>query len=190
LCFVERTREYLIKSATKKTKSSKKKSQTNPVKQCTSEMVANAIKNLQAIKKYIAANYQVDTEPFSPYIKEYLKTAVAAGELVQTTGKGASGSLRLAAAKCKKAAVPTSPVRGHRDLSSASNLKKPNPPKVQKAKSTQKSAVKSAAMRKESPFKAKHGAQVPTKKQKAPRTKASPKPKSPKTAKTTRLSRA
>ena len=108
----------------------------------------------------------MDTEPFSPFIKEYLKTAVATGELVQTTGKGASGSFRLAAEKSKKSAVPTAPIRGRRDLSSAPNLKKPNPPKVQKAKSTQKSAVKSAAMRKESPFKAKHGAQVPTKKQK------------------------
>ena len=56
-----------MKSATKKTKSSggKKKPRINPVKQRTSEMVANAIKNLnegdgsslQAIKKYIAANY-------------------------------------------------------------------------------------------------------------------------------------
>jgi hypothetical protein len=190
---------YSMKSATKKAKSSaKKKPRINPVQQRTSEMVANAIKNLnegrgsslQAIKKYIAANYQVDTEPFSPFIKEYLKTAVAAGELVQTTGKGASGSFRLPAAKSKKAAVPTAPVRGRRDLSTAPNLKKPNPPKVQKAKSTQKSAVKSKGMPKDSPFKAKHGAQVPSTKKKAPRSETPPKPKSPKKAKTTMLSRA
>jgi len=93
----------------------------------------------------------------SPFIKQYLKTAVAIGELVQTTGKGASGSFTLGAAKSKKAALPTASVRGRREISSESNLKEPNPPKVQKAKSPQKSAVKSAAMPKESPFKAKHG---------------------------------
>jgi len=119
-----------------------------------------------------------------------LETALAAGELVQTTGKGAFGSFRLAPTKSKKAAVPTAPVRGHWDLSSASNLKKLNLPKVQKAKSPQKSAVKSEGMPKDSPFKAKHGAQVPTKKQKAPRSETPPKPKSPKREKTTRKSRA
>jgi hypothetical protein len=143
-----------FKSATKKTKSSTKKSRIKPVQQRTSEMVANAIKDLnegggfflQAIKKYIAANYQVDTEQLSAFVKEYLKMSVANGELVQTTGKGASGSFRLAAAKSKKAAVSTATVRGCRELSSAPNLKKPNPSKVQKAKPPQKSAVKSAAM--------------------------------------------
>jgi hypothetical protein len=53
---------------------------------------------LQAIKKYIAAIYRVDTEQLSPFIKEYLKTAVASGKLVQTSGKEASGSFRLTAA--------------------------------------------------------------------------------------------
>jgi hypothetical protein len=77
-----------MKLAPKKTKSSAKKPRIKPVQWHTSEMVANSIKNLnerggcslQAVKKYIAANYQVDTEQLSPFIKEYLKTAVAAGE--------------------------------------------------------------------------------------------------------------
>jgi len=189
---------YSMTSAPKKTKFSAKKPRIKPVELRTSEMVANVIKNLnegggsslQTIKKYIAANYQVDIEQLSPFIMEYLKTALAAGELVQTTGKGSSGSFRLAPKKSTKAAVPTAPVHGHRDLSSASNLKKLNPPKVQKAKSPHKSAVKSKGMPKDSPFKAKHGAQVPTKKQKAPRSETPPKPKSPKKAKTTRKSRA
>jgi len=119
-----------------------------------------------------------------------LKTALAAWELVQTTGKGAFGTFRLAPTNSKKAAVPTPPVRERRDLSSASNLKKLNPPNVQKAKSLQKSAAKSKGMPMDSPFKAKHGAQVPTKKQKAPRSETPPKPKSPKKAKTTTKSRA
>ena len=87
-----------------KTMSLAKKPRTKPVQRRTSEMVANAIKSLnepngsslRTIKKYsyIAANYAVDTEQLSPFIKDYLKTAVAAGELVQTTGMGASGSFR------------------------------------------------------------------------------------------------
>ena len=63
-------------------------------------------------------------------------------------------------------------------LSFAPKLKKPNPPKFQKAKSPQKAAIKSAAMPKNSPSKAKHGAQVPTKKPKAPQPKTPAKPKS------------
>ena len=70
----------------------------------TSEMVNNAIKSLkerggsslQAIKKYVAANYKVDAEKMSPFIRKYLKAAVASGALVQTKGKGASGSFKLA----------------------------------------------------------------------------------------------
>jgi hypothetical protein len=70
----------------------------------TSEMVNNAIKglkerggsSLQAIKKFVAANYKVDAEKVAPFIKKYLKGAVASGSLVQTKGKGASGSFKLA----------------------------------------------------------------------------------------------
>jgi hypothetical protein len=130
------------------------------------------------------------TEQLSPFIKEYLQTAIAAEELVQITGKGVTGSFRLAAAKSKKAAVSTAPVRRLRELSSAPNLNKSNPPEVQRAKSPQKSAVNSAAMPKEALFKSKHGAQVRTKKPKASRSKAPAKPKLQKKARTTRESRA
>jgi len=168
-----------MKSAPKKTMSSARKPQTKPVQRRTSEMVANAIKSLnerdgsslQAIKKYIAANYAVDTEHLSPFIKDYLKTAVVAGELVQTTGKRGSGTFRSAAAKSKKAAVPMAPVRGRRVLSPALKPKKSNPPRLQKAKSTQKSAMKYAATPKKSPSKEKHGTQVPTKQPKSQKPK-------------------
>merc|ERR1711972_963486 len=55
--------------------------------------------SLQAIKKYIAANYKVDVDKLAPFIKKYLKNAVAKGVLVQTKGKGASGSFKPSAAK-------------------------------------------------------------------------------------------
>ena len=171
--------------APKKTKSSKKKPRTKPVHPRTSEMVVNAIKSLkerggsslQAIKKYIAANYKVDSEKLSPFIKKYLKTAVASGELVQTKGKGASGSFKLAAAKTEKAPVPTAPARGR--AASAPKAKKQSAAKVKKAKAPKKAAVKSAEKKKRasSPSKVKKATKVPTKK-----PKAAAKPKAPKRA--------
>ncbi|CAO1414409.1 unnamed protein product [Diamesa hyperborea] len=80
----------------------------------TGEMVIAAVKtlkerggsSLQAIKKYLAANYKVDCEKLAPFIKKFLKSAVASGDLLQTKGKGASGSFKLPAAKKKAAAAP------------------------------------------------------------------------------------
>nr|GFC65637.1 histone H1 [Tanacetum cinerariifolium] len=74
-----------------------KKPRAKPAHPKTADMVNGAIKNLkerggsslQAIKKYVSANYKVDAEKLSPFIKKYLKGAVAAGKLVQTKGKGA-----------------------------------------------------------------------------------------------------
>ncbi|XP_042487607.1 histone H1B-like [Macadamia integrifolia] len=105
-----------------------KKPKAKPTHPKTSEMVNNAIKelkersgsSLQAIKKYIAAHYKVDAEKLAPFIRKYLKSAVESGALIQTKGKGASGSFKLesksaakkpaaaasAAGKAKKAAAP------------------------------------------------------------------------------------
>nr|XP_022909886.1 histone H1-III-like [Onthophagus taurus] len=93
-------------SSTKKKKSQRSKATHPP----TSEMVNNAIKtlqerngsSLQAIKKYMASNYKVDAEKMAPFIKKFLKTAIAAGAIVQTKGKGASGSFKLPSAFAKK----------------------------------------------------------------------------------------
>ncbi|KAJ8717828.1 hypothetical protein PYW07_005758 [Mythimna separata] len=57
-------------------------------------MVNNAIKemkersgsSLQAIKKYIAAQYKVDAEKLAPFIRKYLKSAVESCALIQTKG--------------------------------------------------------------------------------------------------------
>nr|XP_022909867.1 histone H1A, sperm-like [Onthophagus taurus] len=93
-------------SSTKKKKSQRSKATHPP----TSEMVNNAIKtlqerngsSLQAIKKYMASNYKVDAEKMAPFIKKFLKTAIAAGAIVQTKGKGASGSFKLPSVSAKK----------------------------------------------------------------------------------------
>lgn len=81
-----------------------KKPRVKPAHPPTSEMVNSAINDLkertgsslQAIKKYISANYKIDSDKLSPFIKKYLKSAVAGGILVQKKGKGASGSFKLA----------------------------------------------------------------------------------------------
>ncbi|XP_063697823.1 histone H1B, sperm-like [Culicoides brevitarsis] len=70
-----------------------------PVKQ----LVVGAVKALKerkgssllAIKKYIKLNAKLDSEKLSPYIKKFLRKAVANGLLVQTKGKGAAGSFKL-----------------------------------------------------------------------------------------------
>jgi hypothetical protein len=157
-------------------------------------MVGNAIRSLkerggsslQAIKKYIAANYKVDSEKLSPFIKKYLKSAVASGELVQTKGKGASGSFRLAAGKPEKAAVSDAPARGSNRTSGVKDKKKsvktkPKTPKKAPVKKVpEKKRISSPAKGKKLPSKAKKVAKVPTKKPKAPRPKTAAKPKTPK----------
>nr|XP_033328622.1 histone H1-like isoform X2 [Megalopta genalis] len=87
------------KAAKSKAKSQRSKSSHLP----TSEMVNAAIKelkdrkgsSLQAIKKYISTTYKIDGDKLAPFIKRYLKTALTSGAVVQTSGKGASGSFKL-----------------------------------------------------------------------------------------------
>lgn len=95
--------------AAKKSKTSSvvtsKKPRVKPAHPPTAEMVNSAIKSLkerggsslQAIKKYLTSNYKIDAEKLAPFIKKYLKGAVTNGQLIQTKGKGASGSFKLAA---------------------------------------------------------------------------------------------
>lgn len=98
-------------SKTKAAKSQQQQQQQKkkPSRPSTSEMVTTAIKelkdrkgsSLQAIKKYIVTTYKVDAEKVAPFIKRYLKTAVTSGIVVQTKGKGASGSFKLSTEKPK-----------------------------------------------------------------------------------------
>jgi hypothetical protein len=156
-------------------------------------MVGNAIRSLkerggsslQAIKKYIAANYKVDSEKLSPFIKKYLKSAVASGELVQTKGKGASGSFRLAAAKPERSAVPDTPARGSSRSTGPKEKKKsvkskPKTPKKASVKKVPEKKKASPTKGKKLPSKAKKVAKVPTKKPKAPRPRTAAKSKAPK----------
>nr|XP_029709456.1 histone H1-like [Aedes albopictus] len=90
-----------------------KKPSTHPPR---NDMVVAAIKtlkerngsSLQAIKKYIAANYKCDVAKLAPILKKALKNGVEKGKFVQTKGTGASGSFKLKA-EAKKAAGEKKP---------------------------------------------------------------------------------
>ena len=146
-----------------------KKPKAKPTHPPTSEMVSTAIKtlkerggsSLQAIKKYIAANYKVDVEKLAPFIKKYLKSAVTAGTLIQTKGKGANGSFKLSAKKAEK----------------------PKVKKVKKVVAKKVKKVKKPAVKK-TPKKAAKKPKAPKKEKKAktPKKVVKPKPKTVKKA--------
>lgn len=129
------------KKSSKPSKQNKiKKSQTKPSHPPTSELVMNAIKtlkdrqgsSLQAIKKHIASNYSLDTEKLAPFIKKYLKNATASGKLIQTKGKGASGSFKL-------------PTDLPKPIKKSTKSEKKEKSATIKSKSIKKSKVKSTA---------------------------------------------
>jgi histone H1/5 len=115
--------------------------------------------SLQAIKKFVAANYKVDAEKVAPFIKKYLKGAVASGSLVQTKGKTAKKQASPKAKKTaaeKKSAAAASAAAAKAKKSAASSAEKktraaPKPRSPSKAKKSNKAG--------------------PTKKPKAPKPK-------------------
>ncbi|XP_077283344.1 histone H1-like [Arctopsyche grandis] len=176
-----------------------KKPQKKPTHPKTSEMVNNAISDLkerggsslQAIKKFISANYKVDADKLAPFIRKYLKGAVDSGTLVRTKGKGAAGSFKLEAkakgapaAKKIKAAPKKVAAAAKSPAKAAGRVQKRKPaaakkttaaavkPKKAAAKKTTAAAspAKKAAKSK-TPTKAKTTTKPPTKKPKAPKPK-------------------
>ena len=179
-------------SATPAKKASKPKAK--PAHPPTSVMVVAAVKalkerngsSLPAIKKYIAANYKVDVAKLAPFIKKALKSLTEKGKLVQTKGKGASGSFKLAAAakaekpKAKKPKTPkkkSSPKKkaaakkpaGEKKEKKKASPKKKAAAKPKKAKTPKKAAAKKPAAKKPA-------AKKPAKKS-SPKKKAAPKKK-------------
>lgn len=182
--------------ATKKGKSgavASKKPRVKPSHPPTSDMVNIAIKtlkerggsSLQAIKKYISSNYKIDAEKLSPFIKKYLKSAVTGGQLIQTKGKGASGSFKLSASvkgKSESTQKKTSPKKPKVVASGEKKLKAKKAASPAKKKSAIKSGEKKKAV---APAKAakKSGsvkaAKAPKEKSTKPKA-AAKKPKTPK----------
>ncbi|XP_030386812.1 histone H1-like [Scaptodrosophila lebanonensis] len=135
----------------KATAAKSKKATAPPSHPPTQQMVDASIKNLKerggssllAIKKYISATYKCDAQKLAPFIKKYLKSAVANGKLIQTKGKGASGSFKLSAAAKKEPKPKVSSV----EKSKAKDAKKSG---TVKAKSTT-SKPKSSAVKPKTP---------------------------------------
>lgn len=167
----------------KKGTANKKKPKTKATHPPTSEMVNAAIKNLkerggsslQAIKKYIASNYKVDVDRNSTFIRKYLKSAVAKGSLIQTKGKGASGSFKIGGASSAAGTGGKAKVVKKKKTQAAKKKKEGGAKKAKKA-SPAKKTKKAAAGGKERKSKA-------SKKVKAPKPKkATTAPKSKKAA--------
>ena len=98
--------------------------------------------SLAAIKKYIAANYKVDAAKLAPFVRRFLKKAVADGKLTQVKGTGASGSFKLAKVeKPKKVKKPKAAKKP-----AAKKVKKAKKPAAKKAK---KPAAKKPAAKKD-----------------------------------------
>ncbi|XP_044589200.1 histone H1-like [Cotesia glomerata] len=180
-----------------------KKPATKSTHPSAGDMVTAAVKalaerhgsSLQAIKKYIAANYKVDVDKQALYIKKFLKSAVEKGTLVQTKGKGASGSFKLgvtkAAAKPKPKTASVEKMKAAPKKAAAKKpaAKKTSEPKVSVKKATgpKKAAAKKPASPKKAkaPAKPKVAAEPKAKKTAAPKAKKAAKgptakPKAPK----------
>ncbi|KAL6266386.1 hypothetical protein P5V15_003241 [Pogonomyrmex californicus] len=172
--------------AKKTTKSKAKAQQQKKVssRPPTSEMVTAAIKELkdrkgssfQAIKKYIVSTYKVDGEKVTPFIKKYLKTAVSSGAVVQTKGKGATGSFKLSTDKPKpKSKGKTQGASVHSDTWKAGGAKKEKVEKTKKLTAVKKTAMKKAAESpKKQPAQKKTVAKATVKKSKAATESKSP----------------
>lgn len=167
-----------------------KKPRVKPAHPPTSDMVNAAIKSLkerggsslQAIKKYIAANYKVDAEKLAPFIRKYLKAAVASGALTQPKGKGASGSFKLSVKSEGKAAVAAGAPKKPKSSSKPKGEKKAKTTTAAKKTGAAKKPAAKKVAKPKSPSKAKKVSKPPTKKPKSPKPKkaAVKKPKTPK----------
>lgn len=170
----------------KKAKTAAKKPKTAPTHPKVADMVTEAItslkerggSSLQAIKKHIGSKHKVDLDRLTPFIKKYLKSAVASGALIQTKGKGASGSFKLSASgqktkepgKAKKAKKEgASPAK--KPKSAAKKTAKPKAKAAEKKKPAAKKPAAKKAAKPKSPKKAKPS------KPKAPKVKKMKTPK-------------
>lgn len=167
----------------KKAAAGPKKPKAKPNHPPIAQMVSDAIKalkerngsSLPAIKKYIAANNKVDVLKLAPFIKKSVKSSVVAGKLIQTKGKGASGSFKLPA-KEKEAKKPKKVIKKKATGEKKVKAKKPSVAKKAKA-APAKAAKKSGTVKpKQKSTKPKAAA----KKQKTPKPKVTAKKAAPK----------
>nr|XP_002738506.1 PREDICTED: histone H1E-like [Saccoglossus kowalevskii] len=157
----------------------------------TIDMIVAAITNLkerngsslQAIKKYIGANYKVDVEKITPFVRRCLKSGVTSGKLVQTKGKGASGSFKLnpktkAEKKPKKPKAKKPKAKKPKAAKKATKKPKEKKPKAKKPKAKKPKAKAEKKPKKTPTKKPKAAKKAPAKKvKKSPKKKAASKKK-------------
>merc|ERR1719412_2415874 len=124
------------------------KPKAKPTHPKTTVMVVAAIKalkerngsSLPAIKKYLAANYKVDTVKLAPFIKKAIKSLVEKKGLIQVKGKGASGSFEAPKEekKAKKVAKPPRRAKTPKKAKKAKTPKKAKKPAAKVAKKPKK----------------------------------------------------
>ncbi|XP_035205095.1 LOW QUALITY PROTEIN: histone H1E-like [Stegodyphus dumicola] len=140
-------------------KSPSKKPKALPSHPKVSAMVVEAISSLkerggsslQAIKKHIASHHKVDIDRLTPFIKKYLKSAVAGGNLVQTKGKGATGSFKVSASGQKGKESGKGKKKPKKAAASSAKKAKPAAKKPAKAKEEKKKpATKKVSVKKAS----------------------------------------
>lgn len=186
------------KTAMPKTAKSKKPSAAEMVYDAVETLADRGGSSLQAIKKYLTVTYLIDVEKQALFIRKYLKSAVAAGTLIQTKGKGANGSFKLPVDKIhttksrpnvnstKKTVAPKkSPVTKKAVAKTA--VKQPTVLKKSAAKkpvTVQKKTSAKVVKSKSSP-KAKKAVKAPTSKPKAPKPKKTIVPRAVKNKKPT-----
>merc|ERR1711937_291178 len=142
-------------------KAAAKAPKTKPAHPPTSVMIVNAVTALKERNgSSLPANYKADTVKLAPFIKKGLKNLVEKKVLIQTKGKGASGSFKVAKVE-KKEKKPAKP----KAMKPAA--KKTKAAGEKKAKSPQKKAAKPKSPKKKAPKKAKS----PVKKAKKPAAK-------------------
>ena len=138
-----------------------------------SEMIVAAVtalkekkgSSIQAIKKYILANYKVEDKAVATFVKGNLKRMVDSGALKQVKGTGASGSFKLAE-KPKAVKKP------------AAKKATKSPKKAAKKPAAKKTATKKPAAKKA----AKPAKKAPAKKPAAAKKAAAKKPAAKKAA--------
>ena len=117
-----------------------------------SEMITAAVTNLkdkkgssiQAIKKYILANYKVEEKSVATFVKTNLKRMVESGALTSVKGNGASGSFKLAE-KPTAAKKPAAKKPADKKPAAKKTAKSPAKKTKKAAKSPKKAAKKPAA---------------------------------------------
>ena len=146
-------------AAAAKARSSKRPSAKKAEHPTYREMISSALGAMkerkgtsrQKIQKYIADTYKLDLSASNSHLKRALTSGVAKGSFLQTTGKGASGSFKLApmpAAGPKKRTKKVAKKPAVKKAAAKKRVKKCAPKKAAKKPAAKKRPAKKCAPKK------------------------------------------